>query len=194
VATRVLLWDFGDTLVDERWMLRAPTGCSDWPRAWADVATDHASEWNIGRATERDIFDVLSERTGLDVGTIERHAADCCRAIRFHSFAWRIARERRLPQALVTVNPDLFVKRVAKPYNLERHFDTIVVSCTEGTDDKTRLCEIALDRLRFDGARADALLIDNRQDLVRAWEDSGGTAYWYRGDDRFEADIPRLVG
>ena len=23
----VLLWDFGDTLVDERWMLRAPATC-----------------------------------------------------------------------------------------------------------------------------------------------------------------------
>jgi hypothetical protein len=189
----MLLWDFGDTLADERWMHRAPRNCADWPHAWADVMNARAEEWNLGRVSEREIFDALSARTGLSVEVIQRHAADCCRAIRFHPFAWRVALERRLPQALVTVNPDLFIERVARSYRLDAHFDTIVVSCLEGTEDKTSLCNIALDRLRFDGPRADALLIDNRQDLVRGWERSGGSAYWYRGDDRFEADLPGLI-
>lgn len=33
----VLLWDFGDTLVDERWMLQARDTCTTWAVAWADV-------------------------------------------------------------------------------------------------------------------------------------------------------------
>ena len=189
----MLLWDFGDTLVDERWMQQSPADCREWPEAWADVMGLHAPDWNTGRATERVIFDALSARTGLTVEAVERHAVECCRSIRFHPFTWRVATERRVPQALVTVNPDLFVERVAKPYHLAQHFGTIVVSCMEGTEDKTRLCEIALDRLRFDGARADVLLIDNRRDLTDAWQRSGGSAYWYQGDEAFEADLHTLI-
>jgi hypothetical protein len=33
MAPAVLLWDFGDTLVDERWMVRAPATCPTWPAA-----------------------------------------------------------------------------------------------------------------------------------------------------------------
>jgi FMN phosphatase YigB (HAD superfamily) len=91
------------------------------------------------------------------------------------------------------VNPDLFVKRVARRYGLGDHFDAVVVSCSEGTDDKTTLCEVALDRLGFGGGRLDALLIDNRRDLVEGWQRSGGSAYVYRGDEAFEADLPTLL-
>jgi hypothetical protein len=37
VSVAVLLWDFGDTLVDERWMRRAPAEFPDWPNAWNKV-------------------------------------------------------------------------------------------------------------------------------------------------------------
>jgi hypothetical protein len=69
-----------------------------------------------------------------------------------------------------------------------------VVSCVEGTADKVRLCEKALDRLGFDGDRREALLIDNRVDLVEAWRRSGGAAYWYRDGADFEAVLPDLLG
>ena len=189
----MLLWDFGDTLVDERWMHRAPHGCPDWPNAWARVMADHADVWNVGIESECDIFAVLSEQTGLRVDDVERHADECCRTITFHPVAWRIASERHRPQALVTVNPDLFVDRVVGAHDLDRVFDTIVVSASEGLDDKTRLCEIALRRLGYTGPRRQALLIDNRPDLTESWERNGGSAYWYRGDPAFEADLARGV-
>src|SRR5262249_5161424 len=107
--------------------------------------------------------------------------------------AWRAATERRVPQALVSVNPDLFVERVVKIHDLASHFDAIVVSCEEGTDDKTRLCEIALDRLGFEGSRNDVMLIDNRSDLVEASVHRGGAAYLYRGDASFDSDWPSLL-
>jgi len=190
----VLLWDFGDTLVDERWMLRAPAEYRGWPSAWRAVMATHADDWNVGRVSERDVFRALHARTGLGVDAIEQHAAECCRSIRFHPFAWQVATERRLPQALVTVNPDLFVSRVAATYDLGQYFDAVVVSCVEGTDDKTALCEIALDRLGFTGPRSAALLIDNRQDLTDGWRQSGGAAYWYRDDAALAADLPTLLG
>ena len=136
----------------------------------------------------------MSRRAGLSVEFVERHAEACCRSITFHPFTWRVATERRRPQALVTVNPDLFVERVARRYGLCEHFDTVVVSSTEGTDDKTTLCELALDRLGFGAERSDALLIDNRGDLAEAWRRSGGAAYVYRGDEAFAADLPALFG
>jgi hypothetical protein len=73
-------------------------------------------------------------------------------------------------------------------------FDVIVVSATERSADKVTLCETALDRLEFRGDRSEALLIDNRADLVRAWEETGGAGYWFRSDDEFERDFPTLLG
>jgi FMN phosphatase YigB (HAD superfamily) len=194
VPVAVLLWDFGDTLVDERWMRQAPAECPDWSNTWNEAMETCADDWNIGRASERDVFAEMSRRTGLSIDFVERHAEACCRSITFHPFTWRVATERRLPQALVTVNPDLFLERVVRRYGLGDHFDTVAVSCSEGSDDKTTLCEVALDRLGFGGGRRDALPIDNRRDLAEGWRRSGGSAYVYRGDEAFEADLPTLLG
>ena len=190
----VLLWDFGDTLVDERWMLHAHAEFPEWPAMWTDVVRERAHDWNTGRINEGDVLRELATRSGMDLPAIETHVAACCRSIRFHPAAWRAATERRRPQALVTVNPDLFVARIAKPYGLDAHFDTIVVSCLEGTDDKSELCQIALDRLGFTASRSEALLIDNRRELTDAWALIGGVSYHFRGDSSFNADWPGILG
>jgi len=194
VPIRALLWDFGDTLVDEQWMRRAPGEFPEWPDAWNEVMDTCADDWNAGRISEREVFAAMSARSGLSIGFVAGHAEACCRSIAFHPFAWRVARERRRPQALVTVNPDLFVERVVPRHRLSSYFDTVVVSCSEGTDDKTTLCEVALDRLAYRGSRTEALLVDNRPELAEAWRRSGGGAYVYRGDEAFEADLPTLLG
>jgi FMN phosphatase YigB (HAD superfamily) len=188
----VLLWDFGDTLVDEQFLRQAPAEFPDWTKAWNEVMEICADDWNTGRVSEGDVFAEMSSHTGLSLEFVERHAEACCRSITFHAFAWQVVTERRRPQALVTVNPDLFVERVAPRYGLGDCFDAVVVSYAEGTDDKTRLCEVALDRLAFTGRHSDALLIDNRRDLAEAWQRSGGSAYVYRGDEVFEADLPAI--
>lgn len=194
MAPTVLLWDFGDTLVDERWMLRAPDGCPTWPTAWSAVMAGHADGWNVGKVRAREIFAALAERTGLAREDIEVHARACCRGLAFNPAAWRVATERRLPQALVTVNPDLFANDVVPAHDLSDVFDVIVMSYAEQTVDKVALCEVALDRLRFDGDRSDALLIDDRLDLVDAWRDAGGTGYWFQSDEQFGHEFPRLLG
>jgi phosphoglycolate phosphatase-like HAD superfamily hydrolase len=194
VSAAVLLWDFGDTLVDERWMLRAPESCPGWPSAWTEVMRLRADAWDVGRLHERDVFAALAERTGMPADEVERHADECCRSIVYNRVAWRVATEQRRPQALVTVNPDLFVSRVVPAHGLAEMFEVIVVSSVEGTADKVRLCEKALDRLGFDGDRREALLIDNREDVVEAWRGSGGSAYRYRDDVAFEAVLPDLLG
>jgi phosphoglycolate phosphatase-like HAD superfamily hydrolase len=193
VTAAVLLWDFGDTLVDERWMLRPPEGCPAWANAWAEVMGHYAAEWDVGAVSWAQVTVALAERTGLTVEAVAAHARRCCRDLAFNPAAWRVANDRRLPQAIVTVNPDLFTDHVVPAHDLARVFDVIVASWTEGTTDKPELCDIALRRLGFGGARSEALLIDNRADLVEAWRDRGGAGYWYRGDAQFERDLPALL-
>lgn len=192
MSPAVLLWDFGDTLVDERWMRRPPPECATWETVWDDVMADLADDWNVGRIGTDQVVGALAERSGMTVATVRSHARRCCESITFHPVAWRVASERRLPQALVTVNPDLLADVVVPAYGLDDVFDTIVTSSEARTDDKASLCDIALERLGVDGPRSDALLIDNRRDLVGAWRTLGGAGYWFRGDETFRADLPAL--
>lgn len=189
----VLLWDFGDTLVDERWMRRPLAEFPTWEAVWLDVMGDHADDWNVGRVGRAEVFGAIAERSGMSAAAVKSHARTCCERLLFNETAWRLASERRLPQALVTVNPDLFADFVVPAHGLDDVFDVIVMSFEELTDDKPTLCDIALDRLGFTGPRSDALLIDNRRDLVEAWRDVGGTGYWFQSDQQLRADLPSLL-
>jgi hypothetical protein len=173
MTPNVLLWDFGNTLADERWMRAAPAGCPGWEAAWLAVMAEAGVRWNLGEMTANEIFAALSKRTGLARDRVEAHAHECCKNLVFNKAAWGLARQHRLPQALVTVNPDLFGSFVVPTYKLAEVFDAIVVSFAEGTDDKSELCDIAVVRLHFKGPRSSALLIDNRQDSVEGWRKGG---------------------
>lgn len=129
----VLLWDFGDTLVDERWMRRPPPECPTWEAAWVYVMADHADDWNVGRVGADEIFGELAGRSGLTSAEVRSHARRCCESIVFNETAWRVASARRLPQALVTVNPDIFAAFVVPAYGLDDVFDAIVMSFAEQT-------------------------------------------------------------
>ena len=190
----VLLWDFGDTLVDERWMRRPPEGCPRWGTAWSEVMDSHADRWDLGAVRWAEVTGALAERTGMSAAAVAAHARRCCQELSFNDAAWRVATEHRFPQAIVTVNPDLFSDQVVPAHDLSAVFGVIVASWTEGTADKPLLCDIALARLGFEGARSEALLIDNRAELVDAWRDRGGAGYWFRGDGQFERDLPALFG
>jgi hypothetical protein len=148
---------------------------------------------NVGAVTSAIVFQALASRTGMSAEDVEQHARDCCRQIEFHPSAWRYAQKRGRPQALVTVNPDLFVSYVVPLHALTAVFDVIIVSATERCANKVELCEEALPRTGFAGDRSEALLIDNRADLVRAWKESGGAGYWFRTDEEFGRDMPALL-
>jgi hypothetical protein len=154
---------------------------------------EHADGWNDGSVDDATIWGALADGAGMTAGAVEAHARACCSTIDVHPTAWRVAGERRRPQALVTVNPDLFAPWIAPHYGMNAVFDTIVVSAVERTADKTELGLIALERLGYDGPRDAVLLIDNRRDLVDAWEATGGAAYHFRGDDQFARDVDAVL-
>jgi hypothetical protein len=107
MAADVLLWDFGDTLVDEGWMRRCPSACPEWEDAWTTVMDDLADAWNVGAVRTPEVLAAVADRTRMTLQDVEAHARDCCGRLAFNPTAWPLAVEHRKPQALVTVNPDL---------------------------------------------------------------------------------------
>ena len=55
VKPSVVLWDFGDTLVDERWMRRCPDACPTWEIAWVEVMRELADRWNVGDISFKEV-------------------------------------------------------------------------------------------------------------------------------------------
>jgi len=121
----------------------------------------------------------------MPVDVLMAHVEARCHDIQFFSRTWAAAQTRRLPQAIVTLNPDAFTRFVVPAYRLDAVFDVIVTSWEEHTRDKARLCEIALERLGGTDP-SEALLIDNLEENVEAWRERGGHGYWFRGDAEFE--------
>jgi len=190
VKPTVVLWDFGDTLVDERWMRRCPESCPTWETAWIEVMNEFADRWNVGEVSLEEVSAALADAAAMTLPEVEAHVRACCAQLSLHVNAWELAEQHRWPQAIVTVNPDLFADFIVPTYGLSEMFDQIVMSFAEQTDDKVALCDIALERLGYAGLRDGALLIDNQLDLVDAWRDSGGVGYWFQSDDQFGRDAP----
>jgi hypothetical protein len=158
-----------------------------WTKAYqtALATGDLIRRWDLGMATVREVANAASAGLGLKVELIEQHMRACSRQIRFHRETMRLAELRAAPQAMVTINPDLFSTVVVPAYDLHGIFTHIVTSWQERTIDKAELCEIA--RLRLDPSlpRDECLLIDNRRDNIDAWRAMGGLGHQYRG----EADL-----
>jgi hypothetical protein len=93
--------------------------------------------------------------------------------------------ECSVPQAIVTVNPDIFTNIVVPEYQLDRRVDLIITSWQQGTVDKSTLCGYAIDQLGIAVSLAECLLVDNRADNVLAWRSKGGAAYHFRGENAF---------
>jgi phosphoglycolate phosphatase-like HAD superfamily hydrolase len=187
---RYLLWDFGDTLADQRWMWPSPNGVPGWTARYQALPdTDLDTRWNLGAITTSELMTAFVSEIGGTHEELMAHCDERCRDVQFYEHAWSAARTRRLPQAIVTVNSDLFSQFVVPNYELDSVFDVIVTSWEERTVDKARLCEIALERLGGTDP-GEGLLLDNIEGNVDAWQSRGGQAYLFRSDDEFARDSP----
>ena len=194
MTLRYVLWDFGDTLVDQDWMLTAPEGYPDWPEAWCEAARgDTADAWYRNELSCEDIARRVSESLGMPLADTMNHIRRCCGDLRFFERPWKFAQACALPQAIVTVNPDLFSRYVVPAYELDQVFSVLVTSWEAKTVDKAELCSQALERLGG-GSPDEALLIDNLEDNVRGWERAGGIGYVYRGEAQFVLDMAGGLG
>ena len=175
MAIRCILWDFGDTLVHQDWMLTPHHAFPDWPKAWIEAARGDLQEpWMLGEVTCEDIASRVSTLLDRPLSETMAHIRHCCRSVRFFDAAIGAARQCSLPQAIVTVNPDVFTRFVVPNYQLDALFPVIVTSWQEHTLDKAELCARALARLDGTVGHDEALLIDNIEPNVRAWEAGRG--------------------
>jgi FMN phosphatase YigB (HAD superfamily) len=185
----VVLFDFGGTLADEHWMRATDPPFPGFTDAYHRASRPRRNDWECGRMTTSELAQHIASYLGCDTDAVRQHIRTLCRQLVFFESVMTYARVRRAngePQALVTVNPDLFVD-IVEHYDLDEIFDPIVTSCAERTSDKVALCARAVAQL--DTSIANALLIDNVAANVDAFRAAGGRAYHFIDDATFAADL-----
>lgn len=196
MAIRALLWDFGDTLADERWLQAPMVGAPRWSQLYREFAAqnDLADQWNIGAASSLDVANWFATQLGEDVERVRNHMAQCCKAVSFFPLVRALTDKRALSQAIVTVNPDIFTLFVVPAYALDTKFDLIVTSWESRSTDKAELCDLAIAKWGSAFSRDECLLIDNRLDCVEAWRKTGGAAYHFRNETDLVNRFAGLIG
>lgn len=190
MTLKCVLWDFGDTLADERWLLTAPDDLPDWPHAWLEIVRGGlAAPWVLGKIRLPEVAQEVARRLCISTDRVIEHTRDLCARVRFFERPLALARRRSLPQAIVTVNPDIFSDYVVPHYKLDEIFDAIVTSWEEGTADKGELGLIALQRLPGHLQASETLLIDNKRKNAEAWRSKGGQTYLFRDEGQFDLDL-----
>jgi FMN phosphatase YigB (HAD superfamily) len=197
VGVDLVCWDFGDTLVDERFMRLAPDGVSDWGRVYDEVLAERprwVAELDLGRASLNDLIEPLAERLGLTRAAVAAHL----RAV-WHRIEWfddaRAAVERLdgvVDQAVVTVNPHEFAG-IASACGLDRLIPTLVTSAELATTSKVALAERARQLLGLHPGLTTTILVDNRVDNVAEFAGAGGRTIHYRPGTNCLAPLDELV-
>lgn len=147
-----------------------------------------ATAWNQGNLDIQTFAEALVPLLHLPADAIVARMIERCHEIQFYDQTYTFFKARHLPQAIVTVNPDLFSEVIVPVYNLNTQCDMIVTSWEEGTEDKRILNRLAIERMEVDCVPGEALLIDNKLSNVKDWVDVGGAGYHYQGDQQFIED------
>jgi phosphoglycolate phosphatase-like HAD superfamily hydrolase len=189
-----VLWDFGDTLADQSWLTKAPAQLSNWPAIYRQLIWEGqlGIDWNLGKVQTGEIASHFAGLLSADREHIADHMRRCCEEVKFFDHAMKAVQSCQLPQAIVTINSDIFSQQVVPNYRLNQLFETIVTSWEEKTLDKSDLCDIALQRLGGVSDRSGALLIDNRIENVESWRARGGIAFHFTGNEAFASEPPDL--
>jgi len=181
-----LLGDFGDTLCDERSLWRVSAEWMDVYRSFDDDDRIGAA-WSLGDLGTDEVVARLARRMTKSEAEIRAHLFRTD-LFRFFPFTFAFFQARYLPQAIVTVNPDVF-RDLAEKLGLASRVETVVVSAEEKSVDKGVLCELAIRRMATPCDHGRALLIDDKQSSLDAWAGRGGIGYLYTTDEAFQRDV-----
>jgi hypothetical protein len=145
-------------------------GSPDWPKLYRERVGSAALGllWNRGAISTREVAAELAGALGVGVDAVIVHMEACSRRVRFFSKVMAFIEECAAPQAIVTVNPDIFTNVVVPEHQVDRRVDLIVTSWQQGTEEKSALCGCAIDQLGIAVSLAECLLVDNRADNVLA--------------------------
>ena len=147
------------------------------------------TQWCLGEITTREFSEALGTRMKRTPRSIAAHMAGCCRSIRYFPHTYDFFKSQHLPQAIVTVNPDLFSEVIVPRWNLNQYCGAIVTSWEQRTDDKNILNRVAIERLGLNCRNGEALLIDNKQENFDRWLSRDCAAYLSTTDDQFGRDL-----
>jgi len=186
-----LLWDFGDTLCDERFIWGSGP---EWMEIYETFDEDGpGASWSLGEIDTCTFAETIAARLHRSADSVVAHMTDCCNRIQFFDKTYTFFKSKHLPQAIVTVNPDLFSDVIVPLCGFHDDCEVIVTSWEERSDDKRILNKLAIERLGLDIDNKSALLIDNKRSNIDAWISVGGSGYHYAGDEAFAVDVGRGV-
>jgi len=193
VSIEIILWDIGDTLVDQRWMLKELPGFPGWPKLFMVEIWDGelGNQWSRGDINAQQVAQHLATTLSTGAELAMQHMQRCSQNIDFSAVLRQFSLTQNIPQAIVTVNPDIFTEVIVPHYTLTKSFDPIVTSWQEKELNKADLCDITLERLSIE--RSSALLIDNMKQNIDEWVERGGKGYWYKDESSFINDITVIL-
>jgi len=125
MRVQCLLWDFGDTLCDERSLWRHGPEWMDVYRSFEEVDGIGAA-WSLGDLDTHQVAARLAQRMALSEAEIRAHLSRTD-VFEFFPFTYAFFRARHLPQAVVTVNPVQF-RATAEGLAFDEVTDVIVIS------------------------------------------------------------------
>ncbi|MEM7139555.1 MAG: hypothetical protein AAF548_00895 [Actinomycetota bacterium] len=191
----LVCWDFGDTLVHERFMRRNPPGVPEWEEVYDELSMDPAFDepWMLGDANMTDLIPRLAARLPMTNAAIARHLRH-----NWHDIDWfPDAREwihklngRRL-QAIVTVNP-FEISGILTACGLDPVVDVVVNSAEIRSLSKVAMTEHARMLLGLDAGLGSSILIDNRVDNCEEFTAAGGVAIHFT-PETFGTDAEQLL-
>lgn len=175
-------------------MTKAPAQLSNWTDIYRQLIWEGqlGIDWYLGKVGTEEIASHFTRLLPVNRKYIADHMKRRCKDVKFFDHAMKAVQSCGLPQAIVTINSDIFSKQVVPNYRLNQLFEAIVTSWEEKTLDKSDLCDIALLRLGGVSDRSGALLIDNRIENVESWRARGGIAYHFTGNEAFASKPPDL--
>ncbi len=190
-AIDLVCWDFGDTLVDERFMQHAPPDLPGWPAAYRRCFGQDpgfADRLDVGDVSLHELIGPLAAELGITRAEAARHLRS-----RFHHIEWLPGMRElvgtlngRVLQAVVTVNPHEF-GAMAVVCGLDRMVDVIVTSADVASLSKPVMAERARQLLGLSNELSTSLLVDNKVANTEEFVAAGGRAIHYRPETFGEA-------
>jgi len=175
----LVCWDFGDTLVHERFMRICPAGVPEWEDVYDEIAAEPQFEkaWMMGDANLTDLIPRLAERLPMTNAAIARHLRMVWQQIEWYPDAreWIHRLNGRVAQAIVTVNPFEF-SGIATACGLDPVVEVIVTSAEIRSMSKVDMTEHARRLLGMSPGVSTSILIDNRADNCAEFVAAGGAA------------------
>lgn len=180
----LVCWDFGDTLVDERFMRIAPEGVPEWASVYEAVLAERAEwldGWDLGRGSLNDLVAPLAERLPMTHAQVVHHLRMVWGQITWFadSRAWVDRLVGKIPQAVVTVNPHEF-SGIARACGLDVRVPVIVTSAELGTLSKVAMAQHARNVLGLRPGLSTTVLVDNEQHNIDEFTTSGGQTILYK--------------